>query len=124
MRIIHPRPQLGRQTGLGVNFIDGVATVESLHPERELALRQHGFKIEADPDISAPYHGGLGEPFVDLATLSRSELREIAELDGLDVTTKMTRDQLIKAISVRPAEPIPGSIDNGDGSFTIEATED
>lgn len=46
LRITHPRPQLGRQTDLGVAFIDGVATVDSLHPERELALTQHGFTVE------------------------------------------------------------------------------
>lgn len=46
MRIIHPRPQLGRQSALGVDFVDGIATVESLHPERELALVQHGFTVE------------------------------------------------------------------------------
>lgn len=46
LRITHPRPQLGRQKDLGVEFIDGVALVESLHPERELALTQHGFTIE------------------------------------------------------------------------------
>ncbi len=46
MRITHPRPQDGRQTHFDVEFIDGVATVESLHPERELALLQHGFTIE------------------------------------------------------------------------------
>lgn len=46
MRITHPRPQDGRQEDFGVTFVDGVAAVESLHPERELALRQHGFTIE------------------------------------------------------------------------------
>lgn len=46
MRITHPRPQDGHQEALGVTFVDGVAQVESLHPERELALLQHGFTIE------------------------------------------------------------------------------
>lgn len=46
IRITHPRPQAGRQSALGVEFIDGTAQVESLHPEREQALTQHGFTIE------------------------------------------------------------------------------
>lgn len=44
----HPRPELGRQVFIGVEFVDGVATVESLHPEREAALLQHGFTIERE----------------------------------------------------------------------------
>mgnify|MGYP001553901316 CR=1 FL=1 len=51
LRITHPRPQLGRQKDLGIDFIDGVATVDELHPERELALDQHGFTIEK---VSSP----------------------------------------------------------------------
>lgn len=49
MLIKHPRPALGRQNAFGVEFVDGVARVDSLHPERELALIQHGFTIEAEP---------------------------------------------------------------------------
>lgn len=47
IRITHPRPQLGRQSALGVEFVDGVATVTELHPERERALLQHGFTVTA-----------------------------------------------------------------------------
>lgn len=93
IRITHPRPQQGRQSALGVEFVDGIATVESLHPEREQALFQHGYEIEYN-DI------------VDLTMLSRRELRDIAEIEGVAVTSKMTRDQLIKAISELPAAPI------------------
>lgn len=50
MLIKHPRPQLGRQNAFGVEFVDGVAHVDSLHPVRELALRQHGYTIEPEPD--------------------------------------------------------------------------
>lgn len=46
IRITHPRPERGRQHALGVEFIDGVATVNELHPERELALVQHGHTVE------------------------------------------------------------------------------
>lgn len=49
MLIKHPRPDQGRQKAFGVEFVDGIATVESLHPERALALTQHGFTIEDEP---------------------------------------------------------------------------
>lgn len=45
LHITHPRPQPGRQVFAGVEFIDGAATVDELHPERALALTQHGFTI-------------------------------------------------------------------------------
>lgn len=45
IRIIHPRPAAGRQSAFQVDFVDGVAEVEALHPERELALKQHGFTL-------------------------------------------------------------------------------
>ncbi len=48
MRILHPRPEPGRQSALGVEFRGGVADVDELHPERERALLQHGFTIERE----------------------------------------------------------------------------
>lgn len=117
MRISHPRPQLGRQRDLGVEFRDGVATVDSLHPERELALRQHGFTIEADPEIEAPFQEALGEPIIDLEKLTRAQLRAMLPEDT-DVPTKATHGELVDAVGALPAAPIPGSVDNGDGSFT------
>jgi len=119
MRIIHPRPALGRQRALGVEFTDGVATVESLHPERELALLQHGYTIEADPEVEAPYHAGLGEAIVDLTSLTVPQLREIAEADGVDLPVKARKAEIIEILS-RTSEPIPGATQNDDGSWTIE----
>lgn len=52
MRILHPRPEQGRQKALGVEFRDGVAVVEDLHPERERALLQHGFTIERELEVA------------------------------------------------------------------------
>lgn len=52
MRILHPRPTVGRQRFIGVEFRDGVAEVESLHPERRLALLQHGYQIEDDSEAA------------------------------------------------------------------------
>lgn len=117
MRITHPRPQLGRQRDLGVEFRDGVATVESLHPERELALRQHGYGIDADPEVEAPFQEALGEPIIDLEKLTRAELRRMLPAES-DVSSKATHAELVDAVAALPVAPIPGSTDNGDGSFT------
>lgn len=117
MRISHPRPQLGRQRDLGVEFRDGVATVDSLHPERELALRQHGFTIEADPEVEAPFQEALGEPIIDLEKLTRAELRGMLPEDT-GVPAKATHAELVDAVASLPAAPIPGGVDNPDGTFT------
>lgn len=55
MRIFHPRPQIGRQKFIGVDFHGGIAEVDELHPERRLALEQHGFAIQDDDgSVSIP----------------------------------------------------------------------
>lgn len=124
MRIIHPQAVAGRQTAFDVEFTDGVATVESLHPERELALRQHGFRFEEDPEVVAPYHGGLGEPIVDLNAMTIAQLREIAEMDGIDLPSKAKHAEIVEILSRVPAKPIPGSVENGDGSFVSPGVPD
>lgn len=120
MRITHPTPQPGRQHALGVDFRDGVATVDSLHPERELALRQHGFTIEADLHVEAPFQGELGDPIIDLTSLTIPQLRDIAETEGVDLPAKALKAEIIEILSRQPATPFPGSIDSADGSFTVE----
>jgi hypothetical protein len=122
MRIIHPRPELGRQTMFDVDFIDGVANVDSLHPERELAFRQHGFAIEADLGVEAPFQEDLGEPIVDLAALTKTQLRDMLPEDA-DISARASKADLIDAVSRQPAEPIPGSIEIGQGVFIGTATD-
>lgn len=122
MRIIHPRPELGLQRKFDVEFRDGVATVESLHPERELAFRQHGFVIEPDPDVKAPFQESLGEPIIDLNGLTIAELRELAG-DRITIPARVSKAEAVKLVSELPAEPIPGDIDNGDGTFTSPGYE-
>jgi len=119
MRINHPRPQLGRQRDLGLEFVDGVAIVDSLHPERELALRQHGYTITADPEVEAPFQAALGEEIIDLTSLTVPELREIAEQEGIELPAKALKAELVEILS-RTSAPIPGATQNEDGSWTIE----
>lgn len=111
MRVIHPRPALGRQSDLGVDFIDGVAEVDSLHPERERALLQHGYTIEADLEVQAPFQEALGEPIIDLTALTIPELRDIAETEGVDIPSKASKSEIIDILSRLPAAQIPGSDD-------------
>lgn len=119
MRINHPRPQLGRQRDLGLEFIDGVAIVESLHPERELALRVHGYTIEADLDVVAPFQAALGEEIIDLTSLTIPQLRDIAETEGIELPAKARKDEIVEILA-STSEPIAGATQNDDGTWTIE----
>lgn len=85
--ITHPRPQQGRQKAFGVEFVDGVARVDSLHPERELALRQHGYEIAEE--ITG----------VRLEDLTVPELRDVAEVEGVDLPAKAKKRDIIAAIN-------------------------
>ncbi|MEW2459821.1 hypothetical protein [Microbacterium sp. K41] len=117
MRITHPRPQLGRQRDLGLEFRDGVAIVEALHPERELALRLHGYTIEADPEVAEPFQAAVGEPIIDLTKLTREQLRDLLP-DNVEAPAKTTHAELVDLVVALRAEPTPGGVDNGDGAAT------
>lgn len=93
LRITHPRPMAGRQTAFQVDFRDGVAHVDTLHPERARALTHHGFTIEDDE-------------FVDLETLTVAQLRKQAEKDGVVIPAKAKRAEIIDILSRQPAAPI------------------
>lgn len=54
IRIAHPRPARGRQKFIGIEFRDGFATVESLHPEVEASLQLHGYEIEQIDEPARP----------------------------------------------------------------------
>jgi hypothetical protein len=86
IRITHPRPQQGRQSALGVEFVDGSAAVENLHPEREQALIQHGFTLASD---------GVGAP---LDSFTVAVLRDIADVEGIDLPAKAKKADIIAAI--------------------------
>lgn len=125
MRIIHPQPLAGRQTEFDVDFTDGVATVDSLHPERELALRQHGFRFEEDPEVVAPYHGGLGEPIVDLTAMTIAQLREIAEMDGIELPSKAKHAEIVGILSAAtPSTEVPefATVELPDGTVLGDGT--
>ena len=120
MRITHPRPTAGRSEDFGVAFVDGIATVESLHPERERALLQHGFTLEADLDVAKPYHPKLGAPILDLTALTKKQLQAIADDEGVEIPSRATHAEMVDILSRRPAAATPGAVTVLDGTMTIE----
>lgn len=121
-----PRP-VGATRFLDVDFVDGVAEVAELHPIRHEALIQHGYTV--GPEVGAvPSPDEPGQTaIVDLNDLTIAQLRELAG-DRVEIPSRATKDEIVALVAGLPAEPIPGSIDNGDGSFThpgtgVEATE-
>ncbi|MDR6867679.1 hypothetical protein J2Y69_002283 [Microbacterium resistens] len=94
IRILHPRPQAGHQHAFDVDFLDGTATVDDLHPERERALVQHGYEI-------TEYIVGTM-----LEDLTVAELRDIADVEGVDLPPKAKKAQIITAIEASPAIPV------------------
>lgn len=92
-RIIHPHPAAGRQRFLGVEFRDGVATVDELHPIRAQALEQHGFTIEDEPAA------------ISLDTLKARDLRDIAAVEGIDVPPRASKAELIEIITAAQHTP-------------------
>jgi len=93
VRIFHPRPQMGRQKFIGVEFRDGVADVAELHPERRTALLMHGYTIEDDAPES-----------VNLPELSVAELREIARFEGVELPTRAKKADIIAALEEQRRE--------------------
>lgn len=87
MKITHPRPEAGRQEFIGVEFRDGVAFVDELHPERRLALTQHGATIEEEPI--------LGAIVMPLSDLSKRELMKLADDNNIAVSVKATKAQIL-----------------------------
>jgi len=77
MRVTHPRPELGRQMFLDVEFIDGTAEVLALHPERRLALEQHGFVID---DTVQP----------ELGKMTKGALVALAEANHVDLPSRVS----------------------------------
>lgn len=97
IRITHPRPELGRQHFIGVDFRDGIAEVEDLHPERELALRQHGFTVEREPVES------VGTKLEDL---TRKQLEDEAGKLGIDVSGAKNKGDVIALIEASEKVPV------------------
>lgn len=121
-----PEPVLGRSRFLDVDFHDGVAHVEELRPIREQAFIQHGYTVILEL---------VGTKLEDLTV---PELRDLAKDEGLDLPAKAKKPELIAALQALPARvlsaddaetdgdftPIPGSVDNGDGSFTAPGIDE
>jgi hypothetical protein len=113
-----PEPSVGRTSFLDIEFVDGVAHVDDLHPERAKALTLHGYTVIEEI---------VGTLLKDMTV---PELRELAKDEGIEIPAKAKKADIIAAIEAAPVrvltaadaedaiDPIPGHIDNGDGSFT------
>lgn len=97
IRITHPHPKAGRQRFLGVEFVDGTAQVEGLHPVREQALLQHGATIELEG--------------ITLDEMTVRELREEAKAWGLEPPRRATKAELIDLIANQPVRELPDELD-------------
>lgn len=119
-----PEPVLGQSRFLDVDFHDGVAHVEELHPIREQALIQHGYTVVQEL---------VGTKLEDMTV---PELRELAADEGLDLPKKAKKPELVAALEALPmrvlsaadaetdeSAQIPGSVDNGDGTFNAQIAE-
>lgn len=96
MRILHPRPELGRQRFIGVEFIDGVAVVDSLPPETEAALVQHGYTIELEA--------------VTLESMTLAELRDAADVEGVDYPKGVSKAKLIDLINAASLQVLASTV--------------
>lgn len=89
-----PEPTTGTTTFLDVEFHDGVAHVEDLHPVRELALIQHGYRVE---------HELVGET---LESQTVPQLRKLAEGEGIDLPPKAKKAEIIEALNAVPVREL------------------
>lgn len=113
MRIKHPHFTPGRTVFLGVEFIDGFAEVDSLHPVVVQTLEQHGYQIVED----------VAPSFVDLKSLTLAQLKEIAEVEGIDVPKNVKKAALIELLE-QPAESGPDVLYVGGNAYELpEGTE-
>lgn len=99
-----PQPSTGTTTFLDVEFHDGVAHLETLHPVRELALIQHGYTIEREI---------VGET---LESQTVPELRKLAEEEGIELPAKAKKPEIIAALNAAPVRVL----DAGDVATTEE----
>ncbi|MEX8058581.1 hypothetical protein [Microbacterium sp. 16-032] len=123
-----PEPVLGQSRFLDVDFHDGVAHVEELHPIREQALIQHGYTVVQEL---------VGTKLEDLTV---AKLRQLAKDEGLDLPAKTKKPELIAALDALPVRvlsaadaetddltggvvPNPGSVES-DGTFTAVAEQE
>lgn len=85
-----PEPITGRSSFLDVDFVDGVAHVAVLHPERAKALTLHGYTVIEEV---------VGTLLTDMTV---PELRDLAKEEGIDVPQKAKKADIIAAIETAP----------------------
>lgn len=107
-----PEPTTGTTTFLDVEFHDGVAHVEDLHPVRELALIQHGYRVE---------HELVGET---LESQTVPELRKLAEEEGIDLPPKAKKPEILAALNAAPVRVLGAEDVDPDAGRITATTEE
>lgn len=103
IRIHTPDESVGTAKFLDVEFHDGIATVDDLHPIRELALRQHGYTVEHELDVAPE----VEEPIFDLHDATIPQLRDYAEKHGIEIpAAARLKDDIVAVIAAAPLDPI------------------
>ncbi len=130
IRITAPEPVQGTVTFLDVDFFDGVAEVEALHPERALALTLHGYTLsEHAAEIPVDETGTV---VVDLEDLTIAELRDLAG-DRATIPARASKAEAVAIVAAlseeKPADqaqdgevhPTPTVVTDGVTSLLSEA---
>jgi len=98
IRIHTPEASVGTTKFLDVEFHDGVATVDDLHPVRELALMQHGYTIERELPVDGPE-----DPIFDLHEATIPQLRDYAEKNDIEIpASARLKDDIVAVIAEAP----------------------
>ncbi|WP_213816187.1 hypothetical protein [Glaciihabitans sp. dw_435] len=112
-RIIHPRPEAGRQTAFDVvEFVDGVAEYDLTDaPNLTAALLQHGYAIEP----SAPVESD------DLESWLKADLIALALARGVELGKAKTKPAIIAAIRAQvPLAVIAGVVELESDGLTFD----
>lgn len=83
-------------------FTDGKAVLDG----PAAGWRRAGYEVSAEEDVTL------------LEDMTVAQLRDYATEHHIDVPAKARKAELVDLIAAGPLEPIPGSVDNGDGSYT------
>lgn len=119
IRIVAPEYTPGRSTFLDVDFLDGVAEVDELHPVRAQALEQHGYVL-TDEVGEVPSEDEVGgTAIVNLNDLTVPELRGLIG-DRAEIPAKARKPELVAIAAALP--PLPTEAERADIEDHLAAT--
>jgi hypothetical protein len=125
-RITAPDPRVS--SFLGVEFSNGAATVEDLHPVRMQAFEQHGYTVTRldapDEIIAADLAGDLVELVAEpLEALTKAELRALAFEAGVTVPAKAKKADIIAALDAHTWPVLSEAVEGDTTEHTCDPVE-